>query len=100
MTALETRMRRPSIERALRQLLTNPATRGNAREKLEMDDSQVSRFLSGQAGLPIDKIDRALDLVDMVLVRPAYLAAMVELADTGVSCSCALAGGGNCGGKW
>ncbi|GGX32628.1 hypothetical protein GCM10007242_44450 [Pigmentiphaga litoralis] len=97
---VEAQTRRPSIERALRHLLTNPSSKTDAREALGMDDSQVSRFLSGQAGIPIDKIDRAIQVAGMVLVRPDYLKALSHLADTGVNCACALAGGGNCGGKW
>ena len=92
--------RRPSIARALRHLLTTPETRADAREALGMDDSQASRFLSNQAGITLDKLDRAIAATGMVLVEVDYLNSMARLADTGVNCACARQGGGNCGGKW
>ena len=52
--------RKPSIERAFREALTDPRARGPIAESLGWDESQVSRFLSGQLGIPIGKIDAGL----------------------------------------
>nr|WP_165404714.1 DNA-binding protein [Pigmentiphaga kullae] len=86
------------MERTFRQALTDPNIRNEIREALGWDDSQVSRFLSGQMGLTIDKIDAAIDVLSMRVVSRRYLDAMTELAGTGVKCWCAREGLGDCGG--
>jgi len=40
-------IRKPSIERAFREALSDPRSRGPVADALGWDDSQVSRFLSG-----------------------------------------------------
>lgn len=53
-------IRRPSIERAFREALSDPRSRGPVADALGWDDSQVSRFLSGNLGVPINKTRRTL----------------------------------------
>lgn len=99
MISTESRMRRPSIESTLRSALTNSSTRADMREKLAMDDSQVSRILSGQAGITIDKLDAVIAAVGMVTTTKGYLDALARLAQTGAGCYCAREGLGDCGVK-
>lgn len=87
---------RPNIERALRLLLSGDERKA-AMEVLGWDASQLSRFLSGQNGIPIDKLDAVIGLTGFVMVTPRYLDALASMAETGVSCRCAREGGGECG---
>lgn len=88
---------KPSMERAFRTALSDPATRAKVRDELGWDDSQVSRFLSGQMGLTIDKLDDAISLLSLVVVSRRYLSAIRELGKTGAACVCATEGRGECG---
>lgn len=88
---------RPTMERAFRQALTDPAARAAARDRLGWDDSQVSRFLSGQMGLTIDKVDAAVQVLGMVVTTPAYMDFLAYGARIGANCHCARAGMGECG---
>ena len=90
---------KPSMERAFRQALTDPSVRQAARERLGWDDSQVSRFLSGQTGLTIDKIDAAIEVLGMVVTTPRYMDFLAYGASIGANCHCARAGMGECGGR-
>ncbi|PRP68741.1 DNA-binding protein [Chromobacterium amazonense] len=86
-----------SIERGLRSALTNPRTASKVADSLNWDNSQVSRFLSGQMGLTIDKIDTAVQALGYVCVQPKYLDAMATLCQVGANCACARKGLGECG---
>jgi len=101
MIAVETSRtsRKPSIENALRASLTNPRTKAQTRDDLGMDDSQVSRFLSGQAGITIDKLDALVGALGMVVTSRQYMDALAYMAQTGTACECARAGMGECGRK-
>lgn len=88
---------KPSMERAFRQALTDPAMRQNVRDRLGWDDSQVSRFLSGQSGLTIDKVDAAMEVLGMVVTTPRYMDFLAYGASIGANCHCARAGMGECG---
>jgi|GEM_PF-403585 len=88
---------KPNMERALRQALSDPRTRAAARDRLEWDDSQVSRFLSGQMGLTIEKIDAAIEVLGMVVTTANYMDFLAYGARIGASCYCARAGAGECG---
>lgn len=90
-------MQKPSMEQAFRQALTHPELKTKVRDRLGWDDSQVSRFLSGQTGLPIDKIDAAISVLSLVVVTRRYLDAIRELGKTGAACVCASEGRGECG---
>ncbi|WP_179216539.1 DNA-binding protein [Achromobacter xylosoxidans] len=90
-------MQKPSMERAFRQALTDPETRAAVRDRLGWDDSQVSRFLSGQMGLTIEKLDAAIECLAMVVTTRKYLDFLAYGAQVGTACYCARAGMGECG---
>ncbi|KVE40004.1 hypothetical protein, partial [Burkholderia sp. TSV86] len=90
-------VRRPSIERAFREALSDPRNRGPVAAALGWDDSQVSRFLSGGMGLTIDKIDVAIMALDHRIVSRRYLEAHTTLSEVGLHCKCAREGFGECG---
>ncbi|GKS83236.1 DNA-binding protein [Acidovorax sp. SUPP1855] len=84
-----------TIERALRQALSQP---GSAiQEAAAWDGSAVSRFLSGQQGVLISKIDALVNAAGYVLVSRKYLDAIGTLGEVGMYCHCARAGAGECG---
>ncbi|PXW28234.1 hypothetical protein SAMN05445871_4053 [Paraburkholderia caballeronis] len=87
---------KPNIESALRAVLTGP-DRKRAAEQLAWDASEVSRFLSGQRGVLIGEIDRAIDVAGYALVSRPYLDAIAVLGKVGVACECARQGAGECG---
>lgn len=89
---------KPSMERAFRSSLTDPYTRKVVRDRLGWDDSQVSRFLSGQTGVTIDKLDAAIEALAMVVTSRAYMDFLAFGARVGAACECARAGQGECGG--
>lgn len=91
-------MAKPNIERALREILTGPE-RKRAAEQLGWDASEVSRFLSGQRGVLIHEIDRAIEIAEYALVSRPYLDAIATLCKVGAACECARAGAGECGSR-
>lgn len=88
-----------SIERGLRSALTNPKESARLADALGWDNSQVSRFLSNQMGLTIEKVDAAISALGYVCVKPKYLEAMATLCQVGANCECARRGMGECGGN-
>lgn len=92
--------RKPSIERAFREALTDPRNRGPIAEALGWDESQVSRFLSGQLGIPIGKIDAGLNALELRVVSREYLDGLSTMSKVGVNCHCAREGFGECGGRF
>ncbi|VWC78614.1 DNA-binding protein [Burkholderia aenigmatica] len=93
-------VRKPSIERAFREALTDPRARGPIAEALGWDESQVSRFLSGQLGIPIGKIDAGIAALELRCVSREYLDAHATMSKVGVNCRCAREGFGECGGRF
>ena len=93
-------VRKPSIERAFREALTDPRARGPVAEALGWDESQVSRFLSGQLGIPIGKIDAGLNALELRVVSREYLDDLSTMSKVGVNCHCAREGFGECGGRF
>jgi hypothetical protein len=89
-------MAKPNIEQALRDLLTG-ADRKRVAEQLGWDASEVSRFLSGQRGLMIGDVQRAIDVAGFALVSRPYLDAISTLCKVGAACECARQGVGECG---
>lgn len=84
-----------TIERVLRQHLSQP---GNAvQEAAGWDSSNVSRFLAGQQGVPIGKIDAVVGAAGYVLISRRYFDAIGTLGEVGMHCHCARTGGGECG---
>ncbi|USY26690.1 helix-turn-helix domain-containing protein [Alcaligenes sp. 1735tsa3] len=94
---VDNRPQRPSMDRAFRQALTDPSFKASFRERLGWDESQVSRFLSGQMGLTIDKIDQAIELLGMVVTTPSYIDFLAYGARIGANCHCVRQGLGECG---
>ncbi|GGX30415.1 DNA-binding protein [Pigmentiphaga litoralis] len=90
-------VRKPSMERAFREALVDPATRAKVRDALAWDDSQVSRFMSGQMGLTIDKIDAAMAVLSLVVSSKQYMDFLAYGSQIGAACHCARAGMGECG---
>lgn len=88
-------MARPNIEQALRDVLTG-ASRKDAAEKIGWDASEVSRFLSGQRGVLISEIDKAIEVAGYTLVSRPYLDAIATLCKVGAACECARQGSGEC----
>ena len=84
-----------TIERVLRQHLSQPGSA--AQEAATWDGPSVSRFLSGQQGVPIGKIDALVGACGFVLVSRKYLEAIGTLGEVGMHCHCARNGSGECG---
>lgn len=94
---VDNRPQRPSMDRAFRQALTDPRIKAAVKDRLGWDESQVSRFLSGQMGLTIDRMDIAIDVLGMVITTPAYMDFLAFGAQIGAHCQCARQGLGECG---
>lgn len=86
---------RPLIEHALRRALCGPM-RQELQQAVGWDNSSVSRFLNGDQGVTIDKIDRLVGVVGYMLVTRKYLDAIATLCEVGVFCECARQGHGEC----
>lgn len=89
---------KPSMERAFRSALTDPHQRKAVRDRLGWDDSQVSRFLSGNTGVTIDKLDAAIEALGMLVTSRQYMDFLAYGAKVGAACECARRGLGECGG--
>ncbi|QBP10132.1 DNA-binding protein [Cupriavidus metallidurans] len=89
-------MRQPvRIEQALRVALSGPKRRV-IQQTIGWDNSQVSRFLNGDQGVVIDKLDALAAAVGYVLVTRKYLDAVATLGEVGMHCECARQGLGEC----
>lgn len=84
------------IEQALREKLSSQG-RHEVSRLIGWDDSQTSRFLSGQMGVVIDKLDALVGAAGFVLVTRRYLDAVSTLGEVGMHCECAREGLGECG---
>ena len=84
------------LQTAVREALTNPKTKNSVKEALCWDDSTVTRFLSGQAGVTIEKVDLLLSAVGYVPVSARYLDALGTMSEVGTHCKCARQGLGEC----
>ncbi|QRQ89128.1 hypothetical protein [Cupriavidus oxalaticus] len=90
-------MRKPvRIEQTLREALTGPG-RVDVQRAIGWDDSNISRFLSGNQGVVIDKLDAMVSAVGYVLITRKYLDAVTTLGEVGMHCECAREGLGECG---
>ncbi len=90
-------MRQPvRIEQALRAALCGPQ-RQDVQRTVGWDNSQVSRFLNGDQGIVIDKLDALVAAVGYVLITRKYLDAVTTLGEVGMHCECAREGLGECG---
>lgn len=84
-----------TIERVLRQQLSQPGSA--TADAAGWDGSGVSRFLSGQQGVTISKIDAVVNAAGYVLVSKKYFDAIGTLGEVGMNCRCAREGAGECG---
>ena len=73
-----------TIERALRQSLSQPGSA--VAEAAGWDTSNVSRVLSGQQGVPINKLDAVVSAAGYVMVSREYLDAIGVLSRVGAYC--------------
>ncbi|MGA4081132.1 DNA-binding protein [Ralstonia nicotianae] len=90
-------MRPPQlIEHALRRTLSGPA-RMDVQQAMGWDKSAMSRFLHGEQGVAIDKLDTLVACCGYVLVTRKYLDAVATLGEVGMFCECARQGAGECG---
>lgn len=86
------------IEQSLRMALTG-SDKHTVVDATGWDQGFVSRFLSGTAGVTIDKIDALVGSVGFVLVSTRYLDAVAVMGEVGMHCECARQGRGECGSK-
>lgn len=84
------------IEQLLRAALTGPE-RHNVKQAAGWDDSNISRILSGQQGITIERLETVFDAVGISLVTRKYLDAMATMCQVGANCECARNGQGECG---
>lgn len=90
-------MRPPQlIEHALRRALSGPA-RQDVQKAVGWDNSALSRFLNGDQGVTIEKLDVLVRSVGYVMVTSKYLDAVATLGEVGMFCECARQGLGDCG---
>ncbi len=90
-------VKKPSMGQAFRRAMAEPQTRAILQDALGWDDSQVSRFVSGQSGLTIDKIDAAIEALSLVVTSRRYMDYLAYGSQIGAACHCARAGMGACG---
>lgn len=83
------------IEQVLRQNLSQPNSA--VAKAAGWDSSNVSRFLSGQQGVPIGKLDAIVKAAGYVMVGCKFFDAFITFGEVGMHCKCARAGGGECG---
>lgn len=86
------------VEQLLRAAL-NSNQRHDVKAATGWDDSNISRFLSGQQGVTIERIDELFNSVGISLVSRKYLDAMATMCQVGANCECARNGQGECGSR-
>lgn len=91
--------RKPAFETALRLALTDPAKKAEIIRATGWHESMPSKVLSGDAGVTLDKLDKALNALGLVVVTASYMDYLAFGNEIGTHCSCARAGYGVCGGR-
>lgn len=89
--------RKPAFESALRSALADPAKRSAILEQTGWHDSMVSKVLSGDAGITLDKLDKSLNALGLVVVSRRYMDYLAFGNEIGTNCACARAGFDACG---
>ena len=84
------------LQSAVREALSNPKSANDVKDATGWDASSVSRFLSGGAGVPLEKLDALLSAVGFVAVSARYLDALGTMSEVGTHCRCARQGMGEC----
>lgn len=90
-------MQRIDLATAIRRKLTDSQQRQQIIDVLGWSNSDVSRFLAGNQGIPLDKLDALITAIGYVPVESHYLSAVQTLCVVGSQCECALQGRGACG---
>lgn len=90
-------MQRIDLATAIRRKLTDSQQRQQIIDVLGWSNSDVSRFLAGNQGIPLDKLDALITAIGYVPVESHYLSAVQTLCVVGSQCECALSGRGACG---
>lgn len=85
-----------SLETAIRSALSGPGKK-KMMDALDIDPSQCSRIMSGQAGITMGRLDAVVAETGFVLVTKHFIDCMAGLAGVGAACKCAREGGGVCG---
>lgn len=80
------------LEIALRYQLHLPESA--VKEAIGWDSANVSRFLSGQQGVTINKIDTLIEAAGYVVVERKLFDAVRTMAEVGMACHCAKEMGG------
>lgn len=91
--------RRPAFEDELRAALSEPHKKAEILEATGWDESMPSKVLSGHAGITLEKLDKALQSLGLVVVPVSYMEYLAFGNKIGTNCSCARAGYGVCGKK-
>lgn len=91
--------RRPAFETALRVALSEPAKKAEILDATGWDESMPSKILSGNSGITLDKLDRALKALGLVVTSVDYMEYLAYGNEIGTHCACARAGYGVCGTK-
>lgn len=89
--------RKPAFEAALRGALADPDKRGRIIESTGWHDSMVSKVLAGDSGITLDKLDKALGALDLVVVSRKYMDYLAYGNEIGTNCACARSGYDACG---
>ncbi|MBV2180914.1 MAG: DNA-binding protein [Castellaniella sp.] len=97
MKLIDVKRKKPSMEHAFRAALTDNELSSEICKRVGWDSTQVSRFLSGQMGLTIGKLDSAIEALGMVVASREYMDFLAYGAKVGASCECARSGAGECG---
>lgn len=97
MNAIDARRKKPSMEAAFRAALTDASLSADICKRVGWDSTQVSRFLSGQMGLTIGKMDAAIEALGMIVASREYMDFLAYGARVGAACECARSGYGECG---
>ncbi|OFV50058.1 hypothetical protein [Oligella sp. HMSC09E12] len=89
--------RKPALETALRAALSDPSKKAQILEETGWHDSMPSKVLSGDSGITLDKLDRVLSSLGLVIVSTEYMNYLAYGNEIGTHCACARAGFGVCG---
>lgn len=89
--------RKPALETALRAALSDPSKKAQILDETGWHDSMPSKVLSGDSGITLDKLDRVLSALGLVIVSTEYMDYLAFGNEIGTHCSCARAGYGACG---
>ncbi|WP_159990835.1 DNA-binding protein [Pelistega ratti] len=91
--------RKPAFEAALRGALSHPEQKGAILTATNWHESMISKVLAGDAGITLDKLDKTLAALGLVVVSRKYMEYLAYGNEIGTNCACARAGFNACGVK-